>query len=119
MFKLFIHRKPSPTDLLTSRLYNENTFYPTFLRDLKSCRKEVNIERPYMTTARTKCLLPILTKLVRRGVKVTVNTRFPGHHDQLLRIQAWVVAKQLKHIEVLGLDSSMTTTTGKEYFKNR
>ena len=100
MFKLFMHRKPSPTDLLTSRLYNENTFYPTFLRDLKSCRKEVIIESPYMTTARTKCLLPILTKLIRRGVKVTVNTRFPGHHDQLLRIQAWVVAKQLKHIGV-------------------
>lgn len=100
MFKLFTRRKVSLTDLLTSKLYNETTFYPTFLRDLKKCRKEVIIESPYMTTARTRQLLPIFQKLVKRGVRVTVHTRYPGHHDQLLRIQAWMVTKELKQVGV-------------------
>ena len=100
MFKLFTRRKVSPTDLLTSKLYNETTFYPTFLRDLKNCQKEVIIESPYMTTARTRQLLPIFQKLVKKGVRVTVHTRYPGHHDQLLRIQAWLVTKELKQIGV-------------------
>ena len=100
MFKLFTRRKVSPTDLLTSKLYNETTFYPTFLRDLKKCQKEVIIESPYMTTARTRQLLPTFQKLVKRGVRVTVRTRYPGHHDQLLRIQAWMVTKELKQIGV-------------------
>ncbi len=99
MFRLF-KRPVSSTDLLTSRLYNENTFYPTFLRDLKHCRKQVIIESPYMTVPRVALLTPILRKLVKRGVKITINTRYPGHHDKLLQIQAWTVTKTLKDIGV-------------------
>lgn len=100
MFRHFRRFKSSSTDLLTSQLYNETTFYPTFMRDLKHCRKEVIIESPYMTTARVAMLVPVLKKLVRRGVKVTINTRFPGHHDELLRIQAWMATKSFKQIGV-------------------
>ena len=100
MFRLLARRKVTPTDLLTSKLYNEVTFYPTFLRDLKCCQSEVIIESPYMTTRRVDQLLPTLRGLVKRGVKVTVNTRYPGHHEKLLRIQAWIVTKQLKQIGV-------------------
>lgn len=97
MFRLF---RSTPADLLTSRLYSETTFYSTFTRDLKNARNKVVIESPYMTTRRATQLLPILRKLVRHGVKVTINTRYPGHHDELLRIQAWMVTKSFKQIGV-------------------
>ncbi len=100
MFRFLRLSKPQPNDLLTSTLYDESTFYATFMRDLNHCQKETIIESPYMTTPRVAQLAPILRKLVQRGVKVTVNTRFPGHHDELLRIQAWMTVKRLKQIGV-------------------
>lgn len=100
MFKLLVRNKIPPADLLTSKLYDETTFYQAFLRDLRHCKKEVIIESPYMTTNRVASLAPILRKLTKNGVKVSVNTRFPGHHDQLLRIQAWIVTKELKGMGV-------------------
>lgn len=93
-------RKTPPADLLTSKLYDERTFYKNFLNDLKRCQNEVIIESPYMTTVRLATLYPTLRKLVKRGVKVRVNTRFPGHHDEQMRIQAWIVTKSLKQIGV-------------------
>lgn len=99
MFNLTLRRTP-PADLLTSHLFNERTFYQAFIRDLRRCRTEVIIESPYMTTNRLALLAPTLRKLVKRGVKVKVNTRFPGHHDELLRIQAWIATKTLKQIGV-------------------
>lgn len=99
MFRIKL-RRVQPEDLLTSKLYNETSFYSAFLRDLKHCKKEVVIECPYMTTRRVAIVAPILKKLVKRGVKVTVYTRFPGHHDELLRIQAWQATKILKDIGV-------------------
>ena len=88
MFRLFANKHVESGDLLTSALYTEETFYNAFLADLKRCRNEVIIESPYMTTARVNKLLPDLRRLTRRGVKIRVNTRFPGHHDTLLRTQA-------------------------------
>ena len=84
--------------LLVSKLFDERSFYPSFMDDLKRCKKSVIIESPYMTTRRVAMLVPILKKLVERGVKVTINTRFPGHHDELLRIQAYMATKALKQI---------------------
>jgi phosphatidylserine/phosphatidylglycerophosphate/cardiolipin synthase-like enzyme len=81
-------------------LYTEASFYPAFIRDLKRCRKEVIIESPYMTIPRVASMEHVLKKLVKRGVKVSINTRYPGHHDKLLRIQAWTATKTLKQIGV-------------------
>ncbi len=98
MFRL-IHKTP-PEDLLTSRLFDESTFYKAFIQDLKKCQNEVIIESPYMTTGRVALLTPTLRKLIKRGVKVRVNTRFPGHHEELLRIQAYMASKSLKQMGV-------------------
>lgn len=97
---MFSLRKIPPQDLLVSRLFDEKTFYQAFLHDLKRCKKEVIIESPYMTANRLAVLAPTLRKLVKKGVKVRVNTRFPGHHNELLRIQAWMATKTLKQIGV-------------------
>ena len=87
-------------DILTSELYDERSFYREFITDLKHCQDEVIIESPYMTMNRTAVLLPVFRKLRKRGVKIIVNTRFPRHHDELLRIQAWTTAKELRKLGV-------------------
>ncbi len=97
---MFSSRKTSPDDLLTSRLFDDRTFYNSFLSDLKKAKHEVLIESPYMTTNRLTLLEPSLRKLIKKGVKIRVHTRFPGHHDELLRIQAWIVTKRLKEMGV-------------------
>lgn len=99
MLRLF-KRKVSPSDLLSSQLFDETAFYQTFIRDLKRAKREVIIESPYMTTARVRSILPTLQKLIKKGVKVKVNTRFPEHHDRVLRVQAWIVTKELRNIGV-------------------
>ena len=97
---MFRIKKVDPNDLLTSQLYDEQSFYPRFLRDLRRCKREVIIECPYMTMPRTALLKPMLKKLVKKGVKVRVHTRYPGHHDKLLRIQAYKATDELKKIGV-------------------
>ncbi len=99
MFSL-LRRRPDPATILTSRLFDERSFYKSFVSDLKRCNRSVVIESPYMTCKRAAELAPIFRKLINRGVKVRINTRFPGHHDEYLRIQAWRALKQLKAIGV-------------------
>lgn len=97
MFRL---RKKPPSDILSSQLFDDQTFYAAFIRDLKAARAEVIIESPYMTSARLRTIAPVLKKLVRRGVEVRVHTRNPIHHDELLRIQSRLVVRLLKEMGV-------------------
>jgi hypothetical protein len=71
----------SPTDLLTSTLFNEETFYPTLTKDLHKSLHEVIIESPFVTNRRLMQLLPALQKLKDRKVRVIINTRDPIEHD--------------------------------------
>lgn len=80
--------KPDLTPLLKSRLYDETTFYETFIRDLKRCKKEVIVESPYITCQRMALLESVFQKLIKRGIKVFVITRSPNEHSQDLARQA-------------------------------
>lgn len=64
-----------------SKLYNQDTFYEAFERDLFRAKHEVVIESPFITTKRMNTLLPIFTKLRKRDVSITINTRNPDDHD--------------------------------------
>jgi phosphatidylserine/phosphatidylglycerophosphate/cardiolipin synthase-like enzyme len=79
MFSLFSFSTP-PTSLLTSKLFNEHTFYPKFLKDLNNCQKELIIECPFITNKRLGILLPTFEKLKKRGVRIAINTRDPEDH---------------------------------------
>ncbi len=81
MLSLF-KRAAAPTDLLNSKLYDQDSFYPAFLKDLASCHSEVIIECPFITNRRLKTLLPILEKLKSRKVRIAINTRDPRTHDE-------------------------------------
>ena len=100
MLSLLRHYKAVPNDLLTSKLYDERTFYEAFINDLKHCKQEIVIESPYITTKRVTVLCPALKKLIKHGVKVTVNTRHPKDHNELRRVQAWMAIKTLRSIGI-------------------
>jgi len=74
------HFRSSPAELLTSQLYDEQTFYRTFIRDLGTCTSEAIIESPFITSNRVASLLPIFGKMRSRGIKITVITRHPAEH---------------------------------------
>ncbi len=71
-----------------SSLFDNNTFYKAFERDLRRARQSVIIESPFITRRRMEHLLPLLTKLRRKGVSIVVNTRNPEEHNEEYAIQA-------------------------------
>jgi phosphatidylserine/phosphatidylglycerophosphate/cardiolipin synthase-like enzyme len=81
-------------------LYNEATFYQAFLRDLKSCQREVIIESPFITEKRMNQLKPILNKLITRGVKVFIITRDPREHSDEYEVQSEATVRYCEAIGV-------------------
>lgn len=103
MLSLLRKFKPQPTDLLTSRLYDQETFYKTLMRDLSFCNREAVIESPFITSNRVASLLPIFSKMRSRNIRIIVNTRHPAEHDAPYDAQAETAIKQMQNmgIEVL------------------
>jgi phosphatidylserine/phosphatidylglycerophosphate/cardiolipin synthase-like enzyme len=73
---------------LSSRLFDEKTFYQAFLRDLEGCRSEVIIESPYITSKRAEMLIPVFNNLLAKGVKIYIMTRDPKEHDENMEYQS-------------------------------
>jgi phosphatidylserine/phosphatidylglycerophosphate/cardiolipin synthase-like enzyme len=97
----FLQRfQTSPSDLLTSRLYNERTFYRAFTRDLNGCVSEAVIESPFITTNRVGSLLPIFKKMRSRQVKIIVNTRHPAEHESPYDEQALRAIRQMQNMGI-------------------
>lgn len=71
-----------------SRLFDEKTFYQTFLSDLESCQKEVIIESPFITTDRMRTFDRIFQKLLQKSVKIYIFTRDPAEHDEFMEPQS-------------------------------
>ena len=71
-----------------SVLFDNNTFYRAFERDLRRARQSVIIESPFITRRRMEHLLPLLMKLRHKGVRIVVNTRNPEDHNEEYAIQA-------------------------------
>jgi phosphatidylserine/phosphatidylglycerophosphate/cardiolipin synthase-like enzyme len=82
MLGLLQRRQERHAELLASQLLNEETFYPAFMKDLKSCGSELIIESPFITSRRLSQLLPTLRQLKRHKVRIVINTRDPHEHDE-------------------------------------
>ena len=80
----------------SSKLYDQNIFDDQFMRDLRKARKSVIIESPFITLRRIEELLPVITKLRRKGVSVTVNTRNPIEHEEECEMQALIAVEKLQ-----------------------
>ncbi len=90
-------------NLPSSRLYDQDTFYKAFQRDLEKAQACVIIESPFITKKRMTLLLPALSKLRARGVRIIINTKPFEEHELLYQEQAmWAVgAMQDLGVEVL------------------
>jgi phosphatidylserine/phosphatidylglycerophosphate/cardiolipin synthase-like enzyme len=86
--------------LLSSRLYNNETFYDAFASDLRNAKRSVIIESPFITSKRMNRLLPVLRKLSGKGVQIIVNTRNPDEHDSEYASQAIYAIAMLQDIGV-------------------
>lgn len=86
--------------LLTSKLYDNDTFYKAFTRDLLRARDYVLIESPFITSRRMNELVPILAKLRRRNVRIIINTRNPDEHVSEYQTQALEAVEALQTLGV-------------------
>lgn len=83
LLRLALHyRRESAPDLLSSKLLDQDSFYPSFMKDLANCRSELIIESPFITKRRLAQLMPALRKLKERKVRIIVNTRDPHEYDE-------------------------------------
>jgi hypothetical protein len=71
-----------------SSLFDEKTFYQTFLRDLGRCQNEVIIESPFITSERMGTFDRIFQKLLNKDVKIYIFTRNPKEHDEFMEPQS-------------------------------
>lgn len=71
-----------------SFLYDERTFYQTFLNDLEKCKDEVIIESPFITSEQMRTFDRIFEKLLKRGVKIFIITRDPKEHEDFMEPQS-------------------------------
>lgn len=100
MFRCFL-KQSSVNDLLSSELYNQDTFYKAFTCDLERSESEVIIESPFITLRRFRMLYPVLRRLRSRGVAVRIHTRHPYEHDEPMSEEAMEVISALQRV---GLD---------------
>lgn len=96
MFK-FLKKPFEHSDLLTSELHNERTFYDAFAKDVDRAKQSIIIESPYLTEWRATQFSKLFKRMNRQGVKIVVNTRNPRHHSKTLEIQAWKAVAVLRN----------------------
>lgn len=82
------------------RMYDQETFYKAFEKDLLLAKDEVIIESPFITTKRINELLRIFTRLRNRGVAIIINTRNPEEHDTEYEIQALDSIAALQELDI-------------------
>jgi len=83
---LFKHLKPT-TNIASSILYDEHTFYQALMHDLQMSKNEVFIESPFITSSRMEKFYPIFKEILDGGIKIHIITRDPSNHDETLRQQ--------------------------------
>jgi phosphatidylserine/phosphatidylglycerophosphate/cardiolipin synthase-like enzyme len=84
----------------SSRLFDEKTFYQSFIKDLLNCEKEVIIESPYITSQRMRKLWPTFKKLLAKGVRVYFITRDPREHEEFMEYQS---EDEIRYCEEVGI----------------
>lgn len=87
-------------DLHTSRIFDQNTFYQALLKDMAYENDMVLIESPFMTIRRFRELVPVINRLLRRGVQIVVNTKPYDELDEYLYQQSLWVVQQMQSMGI-------------------
>ena len=90
----------------SSKLFNEYTFYESFINDLKKCKKEVIIESPFITTLRMNDFRSVFEKLLDKEVKIYIFTRDPREHEIAMAYQA---EAEIQYFERIGVQTLICT----------
>lgn len=85
---------------INSSLFDERTFYKTFLKDLAHCNREIIIESPYITAERTEIFMPIFEKLLDKKVRIFIFTRDPKEHSEILEVQSEQIISKFERMGV-------------------
>ncbi len=85
---------------MKSSLFDEKTFYPSFLRDLTGCKEEVIIESPFITSERMNIFRVLFSNLIKKGVKIYLFTRDPREHEPMMAIQSELEISNFERIGV-------------------
>ncbi len=97
---MWFKTKTKKSDVFNSKLFDEKTFYPSFINDLLECEEEVIIESPFISLARMDHLFPIFEKLIEKDIKVYVITKSAN----LLKEPLASYSRQIiKEFEILGV----------------
>lgn len=104
MFKL--HRSKARLDLVSSKLFDQDSFYPAFVADIKNATCTLIIESPFITSRRIQNLYPILKSVAEKGVKVIINTRDPVEHDVVMKHHAEEAVSNLQALGAIVLFTS-------------
>ena len=88
------------TSFSSSGLFDEKTFYSAFIKDLESCKEEVYIESPYITTQRADMLIPVFKRLLSKRVKICIMTRDPKEHGRTMEEQSEDAVSQFERMGV-------------------
>jgi phosphatidylserine/phosphatidylglycerophosphate/cardiolipin synthase-like enzyme len=89
-------------EMNNTSLFNQDTFYKAFLKDIKKAKTIVLIESPFITEKRLSFFLPIFRTLIKRGVRIVINTKPFEEHNPLLfdQVQGAVASLQAMGVEV-------------------
>lgn len=91
--------------VFTSHLFDEKSFYSSFLEDLHNCQSEVIIESPFISKTRMKSLFPVFRKLIEKKVAVYVMTKDPSLLEYPLASHSEAV---IQEFEALGVQVFVT-----------
>lgn len=88
MFRWLKNGRISRREFSASKLYDADTFYQAFAKDLHGCRKELIIESPFLTKARVDRLTPSFRRLIAKDVEIIINTRPSCEQDIVMSAQS-------------------------------
>ena len=103
MFRFLKTQPKSDDNLLSSRLYDQDSFYGAFKDDLKKAKSQVVIESPFISAKRMTVLLPVFRTRTRRGVQLVINRKPPHEHEPEYRVQAEQAVARLLGLGVIVL----------------
>ncbi len=83
-----------------AELFNEKTFYRSFIKDLFEAKREVIIYSPFITKHRTDFYKNIIEKLRKRNIEVFIFTRPIEEYSSILQPQ---IECALKRYEEMGV----------------
>lgn len=93
---LSIFKRSYENELVSSQLYDNESFYHAFTYDLLKCKHEAIIECPFITANRVDSLLPIFKKMRSRSIELIINTKPIYEHPEPYASQAQYAIEALQ-----------------------